>query len=396
MPIKLSYINARGDEAILDDDEGTFAHELRGREGFEFPSLKITEHDYGDGSTDIAAITLKNRSVTCYFWADVMDIPHWEEKFNEVKSVLLQTGQKDGEWGKLKIRTREGHYVYLNCVYEKGLDTLIRDIDMRVKFSLTFTATSPYFYNGFEQSLTIRQDDRAGYIFMNDCQICTTEAEAKTVSGWKSGQDKGKYYWKIGGTSQYYAIKASNTLFMADANTVDSATEARTISGDTSKIGDATRKAKMVYWGVPNDSSPQYYYAISEQNSLYMRSADGNTTDDLFITCERVYPTIIINGPASFIRLENGTTGRVIQIDNSVILDTNDKIEIVTQPLKRRIRMKRKGSSSWTNLIPKLSIDSTLDWPLEHGTNAISFNNMTVTPETYLQFKYTERMSGIQ
>ena len=234
MPVKLSYINARGEEAILDDDEGTFAHELQGREGFEFPTIDLTEHDYGDGSTDVVAITVKNREVTCYFWADVMDIPHWEEKFDDVKAILLQTGQKEGEWGKLKIRLLSGQYVFLNCVYSKGLDNLVRDNMNRVKFALTFKATDPYFYDGFSLSYTIKQDDRSGYLFMSDAVFVETSAEAIAITG--ENQQERNSYWKqvqVDGTTRYYAVypETSKTLYYKQAELFDTGEEAMEYSG---------------------------------------------------------------------------------------------------------------------------------------------------------------------
>ena len=394
LPIRLSYINAKGQEAVLDDDEGSFAHELRGREGFEFPTIKLTEHNYGDGSTDIAAISVKNRQVTCFFWADVMDVPNWEEKFNEVKSILLQTGQKDGDWGKLKIRTREGNYVFLDCVYEKGFDNIVRDIDMRMKFSLTFRATSPYFYNGFTNTVTLGQSDEAGYMYLNDAVLCSTAAEARNISGWTSdvpSTETAKYYWKVSSNPVlYYAIKKDTTLMMDEAELMDTSGEAKKYSGDSTNS-----TALMKWWSVTRNGTTMYY-AIS-QDSLYMRSADYSSTEDLYIQGERVYPKIIINGPAENISIKSVTTGRKIDISagNKVKLDTNERIQIETAPLKRYIKMKKTGGK-WTSILQYLSADSTLDFPLEHGVNDITFNNSAGSPQTFLRFTFTERRAGLQ
>ena len=377
MPIRLSYINARGEEAVLDDDENSFAHELAGREGFEFPSIKLSEHEYTDGTTDVVAITVKNRSVTLYFWADVMDIPHWEEKFDEVKAILLQTGQKDKEWGKLKIRLQDGHYVYLNCVYEKGLDNLVRDNNTRVKFSLTFKATDPYFYNGFEYSYTVQQNDRDGYLFFNDALIVGSTAEAKSITGENTA---GNLWWSLG-DGRYYAIVPSNTLYMNDASIFDNMTDARTATGEYNEGN---------FWYHITHDGVTKYYAVLPATTVFMRTAAANTQDQLYIHCERVYPDIIINGPAENIVLQNNTTGKKIQIDATIKVAINQQIRICTTPRKRSIKL------GGTNLIPYLSADSTLDWWLAHGTNDLNFNNSAMTPETYLKFTYTERRSSIQ
>ena len=392
LPIKLSYINARGEEAILDDDEGSFAHELIGREGFEFPSLNLAEHDYGNGSTDIVAITVKNREVTCYFWADVMDIPHWEDKFDEVKAILLQTGQKENEWGKLKIRVDQGrdtqdgkrsHYVYLNCVYSKGLDTLVRDNMSRVKFSLTFKATEPYFYDGYQYSV-ITKAEEAGFLYMNKAQIFTDLAKAREYSGYvdDGSGNNSKYYFQIPNSipTQFYAFSKDETLYFGDAKLCNTQTEARNITGESS--------AGNSWWGVSIDGESKYY-ARKDDTTLFLQSSESSSLNDIYIMAEKVYPEIYIHGPAENISLINNTTGRKIVLEGSISLTHTQSIKIVTAPFKRSIK---RGS---TNLIPYLSIDSTLDWYLAHGNNEIEFNNSATTPESYVKFTYTERRSSV-
>ena len=379
LPIKLSYINARGEEAILDDDEGTFAHELIGREGFEFPSLDLAEHDYGNGSTDIVAITVKNREVTCYFWADPIDIPHWEDKFEDVKYILLQTGQKENEWGKLKIRVNHGrdeqdgqrsHYVYLNCVYSKGLDSLVRDNENRVKFSLTFKATEPYFYDGYQYSVTTKADD-SGFLYFNKGQICASLDEAKTYTG-----NNSKLYFRISGTNpaQYYAIHPTDTIFMGDAQL-----------SNTSGTEDERNKS---WWQVTINGDTKYY-TINNGTSLFLQSAESSSVNQVYIMAEKVYPEIYIHGPAENISLINKTTGRKIELDGRITLSHTQYIKIITTPFKRSIK---RGS---TNLIPYLSIDSTLDWYLAHGNNDIEFNNSATTPSSYIRYTYTERRASV-
>lgn len=424
MPIRLSYINARGEEAILDDDEGTFAHELQGREGFESPTLNLKEHKYGDGTTDVVSITLKERKVTCYFWADPPDISHWEEKFEEIKAILIQTGQKEDEWGKLRIRMEDGHYVYLNCVYEKGLDDIVRDNSTRIKFALTFKATDPYFYNGFDYSYTIKQDDRSGYLFFDNAVIVSTMEEAIAIT---EEEQPGNLWWQVrrNGEYKYYAIVPDRTIYEQTAIICDTTEEAiletgeedpgnlwwettflRTEYLDTEEeaiayTGDEERGSS--WWPIKIDGEQKYkaektetkYYAIVKRMCLYMSSAQSNNGQDLYIQCEKVYPNVIINGPARNIILENHSTGRKIALDVNIQLDVNEKISICTTPLKRRIT-KTSKEGVVTNLIPWLSADSTLDWWLIHGQNNIEFTNSETTPESYLKFIYTERIGSVK
>lgn len=296
MAINLSYINARGEEIILDNTERTFLGELYGREGVEAPKLSYSEVRYADGSTEILAVNLEPREVTFYFSAPIEN-RHLEEKLEEVKQRLIQTGSRPDNWGKLKIRRRDGLLLYLNCVYTGGIDELVRKNNVSVNFSVSFRGEDPLFYTDFEQTYTIRQDDRSGYLFM--------------------GAD----------------------LFMS--------------------------------------------------SSLYMMSAQGNTGSDLFINGDLIYPKIIINGPAENISLVNGTTGRKIALASTVTLDMNEKITITTAKRQRTITKTDKYGVT-TNLVPKLTADSSLNWWLTRGTNDIQFNNSATTPESYLRFVYRE------
>lgn len=334
MAVLLSYTNAKGEEVILDDTERTFLGELYGREGTEAPELDYTEVTYADGSTEIIAINLKPRECTFYFWAPAGK-PHLREYFEDLKQKLIQTGTKSGSWGSLMVRRPDGRPLYLDCAYTGGLDEFVREYPRVTKFALTFRGRDPYFYDDFEQTYTIRQNDREGYLFMDP------------------------------------------ELFMADAAVVDTAEEAIAVTGESTEGN--------LWWSLGSGK----YYAIKPASSLYMMSAQGNTGSDLYINGEKVYPTIIINGPAENIWIRSKTTGRLIRLTADIVLDVNEKITISTHPMKRSITRRDKYGVT-TNLLNKLTGTSSLNWWLVHGSNNIEFNNTATTPETYLQFRYKE------
>lgn len=379
--ILISYTNARGEEVILDDTEKSFLGELYGREGCEAPELEYEEVTYADGSTQLVAINMKPRDVTLYFWAPTdRRKTHLREKMEDLKQTLIQTGVRDDEWGKLMIRRPDGRKLYLTCAYVGGLDEFIRVYPRLNKFSLTFHAESPYFYDGFELSVTSKQDDRAGYLMFATATICDTLAEAQEIAG----NDPNNYF-RISGTTKYYAISKDDSLYMNDAVIYDTQNEAMAETGETT--------AGTNWWTVNMGGGVTKYYTLIKSNVLYMQSAEASTLDSLYIQAEKVYPDIIINGPAANIVLTNHTTGRKIELDPAVKLDNNQKIYICTSPRKRSIT---RGSKTGTSLIPYLSIDSTLDWWLEHGNNDIELSNSTTTPVTYMQFSYTERYLSAQ
>ncbi|MBQ3579160.1 MAG: hypothetical protein II974_10920, partial [Firmicutes bacterium] len=172
--ILISYTNARGETVVLDDTERTFLGELYGREGCEAPKLEYVEVTYGDGSTEIIAIKMLPRDVTLWFYAPTGK-PHLTEALEDLKSKLIQTGTREGDWGQLMIRRKDGRPLYLNCAYTGGLDEFIRDCPNVGKFSISFHAQDALFYDGFEQSWKFQQNDREGYLFFEDDEALTFE-----------------------------------------------------------------------------------------------------------------------------------------------------------------------------------------------------------------------------
>lgn len=424
MPANVIYVNAYGEEVVLDDTEHIKTiGELYGRKGTEFPSLHLNEIKYGDGSTNIVSITLEPRNITLSFWMR-QGKQKYREKLQEIKQVLLQTGQREGDWGQLKIRGNDGNFLCLNCVYTGGLNDVVRESWSWVKFDLKFRASDPYFYNGVEYSYTIQQNDRSGYLFFDNAILCNTQAEAIQITG---EQTAGNLWWqvKINGATKYYAIVPDESIYMDHAMICDTQAEAINQTGESSpgnhwwqtafeetKLFDTQAEAAaytgqsasgVSWWPMDIDGVTKYqarktftkYYAIVKRMTLYMASAQSNSEQGLFIQCDKVYPDIIINGPAKNISLINDTTDRKIELDVSVVLDVNEQIKITTTPLKRKITKTAKNKAV-TNLIPWLSADSTLDWWLRHGENKVTFNNSETTPESFLKFSYTERWGSLQ
>lgn len=164
MPAKLSYINARGTEIVLDDDERSFLGELQGREGFEAPEIELSSVQYGNGTEETISAKLKPREATCYFWAETLDWKRFDRKFSDLKAALIQVGAKPKSWGRLRIRKRSGGYVYLNCLYSEGLDSMVRDSETRAAFHLTFKASDPLFYDGYEQRVELRTWEEGAWL----------------------------------------------------------------------------------------------------------------------------------------------------------------------------------------------------------------------------------------
>lgn len=310
--ILVSYINARGEEIVLDESEGGDIVELYGREGTEAPALKYTEVLYGDGSSDIVLVKPMSRTVTLTF---AVKSTSWLSRrvFEDVKQKLIQTGSNGGNWGKLKIWVPdESEYRYLNCVYTGGLDSFTRKYPNVSKFELTFRASDPLFYAGYETHYVIEPDAKYGYLLMNQ------------------------------------------GLFMKPL------------------------------------TDPEHDDIESNPDSVYMISAQSETEDDIRLDSQRIYPQISISGSAKNIRLLNETTGKKIEFDPTVMVDGMNRIVIETKPLRRKVVSVNLTTGSETNLIGKLTDDSTLDFFLDRGENVIRFRNSESTPDSTCTFTYTE------
>ena len=133
------------------------------------------------------------------------------------------------------------------------------------------------------------------------------------------------------------------------------------------------------------EPEPRLYFDAG----IYMKSSASTTTNTIRIDGEKVYPTITITGPASNIGIINVTTGKRIALSSDVILGIGDTITITTDKLTgRAITMTQSGIT--TNLLPKLTASSSLNWWLERGDNRVRFQNASVGPSSSVRLSYKE------
>ena len=287
MPAKLSYINAQGTEIILDDDERSFLGELQGREGFDAPEIELTSVQYGDGTEETLNAKLKPRDVTCYFWTETLDWQQFEQKFEQLKSRVIQIGNKQNSWGRLLVQLRSGSYVYLDCIYAEGLDTIIRDSAVRIGFHMTFRAEDPLFYD-----------------------LSTTTRELESYS-------EGERF-----------VFRSGTVF---------------------------------------------------GSALHFRSPGATHEETVELDCFRVYPDIVITGPAQNILIRNKATGKTIQMESTFALLAGESLEIRTRPSKRGIYWHRQDSTT-VKAMRYLTAGTVLDWYMINGRNVLQYRNSVVSP----------------
>jgi len=327
--INVSYTNVRGETVVLDDDDRSFLAELYGREGCDAPELEYREVTYADGTTETILIRMKPRNVTLYFNVKLRNAVQRAD-FEELKKKLIQTGNREGDWGRLMIRRQDGSEAYLNCAYVGGLDDIIRKYPTSTKFSLTFHAQDPLFHDEADTQYIIRPDDAGGYLYMRPLTF----------------------------TGGVYDFAEDNI---------------------TSNPGG-------LYFRPLDD--PANDRATVNPNSVYFKSAAAEADDNVVIDDQKVYPTITITGPAKNIRIINKATGKKLEFDAAVETDGNNYILIETRPLRRKVLKINVTTGVATNIIAKLTADSSLDFPLERGVNEILFRNSEATQESLCTFTY--------
>lgn len=354
MPIRLSYINARNEEVVLDDDEHSFAGELAGRTGFEMPQIETKTVTYGDGTQDIIYSKMKTRTVTCYFWVDLDNKVEFERRLNEVKAKILQVGSRMGDWGKLKIRQKNGEYRYLNCIYKGGFDGITRDSNVRLKFSLSFEATDPIFYNTYESKYIIQTPKNASFLYMKPLLF---NGKKRSPTNYNFKKDN--------------ATDNPNGLYM------HSRTQPR-FNWDEVKQG------------LNPEGLMDWYRKEANPETIYMETPSMSTENELDLESARTFPSIEISGTAKNIRIYNELTGKIIELDPVIEVSHANYIKMETKPLHRKIVNVDIETGKETNLIEYLTTDSTLDFPLERGVNTIHYRNTYSAPDSKLIFTYTE------
>ena len=279
----LAYINAKGTEIVLNDESRSFLGELRGREGFEAPELELTDVEFGNGSRQVVSAELKPRDVTCYFWAETPDLAAFDAQFNRLKGQLIQFGSMPQEgWGKLRIKLRAGGFVYLNCLYSGGLESMVRDSDTRVAFPMSFHADDPLFYDLSSTTLVLRAYSEGDRL-----------------------------------------VFSSTTFFGADT---------------------------------------------------HFRSADASHEETVEVECFRIYPDIVITGPAANIMLVNVSTGKTIRFENTFSLLAGESLEIHTRPTERMAWWVKQNHTK-VKALRYLTADTSLDWFMTSGENVLRYRN---------------------
>jgi hypothetical protein len=121
--------------------------------------------------------------------------------------------------------------------------------------------------------------------------------------------------------------------------------------------------------------------------TLAASAVQGSFSVDLSACDAPVPPTWTVNGPGSTLILTNVTTGRVIQVNTSLL--STDTLVINTAPGAQSIR---RGDG--TNLMGSLASDPAL-WPLIEDVNNVTAQLTGATSASRITATYRPRYAGI-
>lgn len=297
MPALMTYTNQLGDEIVLDDTERSFIGELYGREGCEAPALAFKEVTYADGTTEIASIELEPREMRFYFWAPVRT-SGLKAKLEAVKRRLIQIGVPNShKWGTLKIRKPDGSMSRIDCVYTGGFDEMVREYPNLVKFSLTFKASDPLFYDGFRTEVPLRTFEDGAWLhfgtrftFGSDTHFRSSDtihSETVELQGFRaypaitiSGPAR-NIMLKNETTGRLIALMPDFQLLAGETIVIE--TNPRTRSAVWNRF-DGTQRNALKY--ITPESHLEWYLATGE-NELQYRNSDINETSVCLLSYEQ-------------------------------------------------------------------------------------------------------------
>lgn len=170
----LKYITSQNIEIDLESyDSDKEIRELAGRTGFEAPPVNYVNESYADGYVETIAVRLRPRDVTLHMIVRGRSLLERDNILRPITNLLVEHGAHTG-WGKLYIDKSDGTIVYLNCFYSGGLESQSEDDPLMHKFSLSFHAADPHFY---EQDWTrfIFADTEQDGLYLSDTTFLSDE-----------------------------------------------------------------------------------------------------------------------------------------------------------------------------------------------------------------------------
>ncbi len=161
----LSYITSSGEEIILDNYQmERYIWEVYGRTGFDAPALEYVDEIYSDGYAETLAVRIPPRDVTVNLVIRGLNMAARDSIVRQTVNKLLEHGVKN-TWGRLRIKRSDGTFVYLNCHYSGGFDSVSRTDPKSTLLSINFHASDPFFYSEEETEFYFSDTQQIGLYF---------------------------------------------------------------------------------------------------------------------------------------------------------------------------------------------------------------------------------------
>ena len=161
----LSYITSSGEEIILDNYQmERNIWEIYGRTGFDAPALEYQDEIYADGYSETLAVRIPPRDIAINLVIRGSTMYGRDMIVRQTVNKLLEHGVRNS-WGKLRIKRSDGSYVYLNCHYSGGFDTVAMTDPKITLLNLNFHASDPFFYSEDETEFYYSDTEQIGLYF---------------------------------------------------------------------------------------------------------------------------------------------------------------------------------------------------------------------------------------
>lgn len=124
-------------------------------------------------------------------------------------------------------------------------------------------------------------------------------------------------------------------------------------------------------------------------------------SDDLFLTDgvssiaalnngEAFFPLVEVYGPASVIRITNNTTGLTLAVNPEFTLLAGQKLTFNCREHERSILFTDEDGNE-TDVTEEQLLGTTLVWPIEKGSNSITFYYTDASEDTFARIRYRQR-----
>ena len=137
------FENSQNKRVVLTSPQNKNYWEIKGRKGFSAPDVDLYSETMASGKTIYFGKYIKPRHCSLQMVCKGRTTAERDRLFYDLLETLIDKDSNDE--GKLYLRKSDGAQVYLNCVYEGGMN-IEKEYKIFSFFNIEFFAADPLFY----------------------------------------------------------------------------------------------------------------------------------------------------------------------------------------------------------------------------------------------------------